>query len=230
MLRWADTGKDAYKNALKRCGELQWNVQCSTCAGRGYGIVKREFREGKKTRRVEEHPPCERCAAGRLRSRDEIWSTVRSLAAILTRVASDAPELHRVQGALEAGVRDAVALNPLLFRERLQDAAMEAIVHTKAVPGQSVAFLVREEEWPQDDVGDWYQDALPVRTNNNGRLLLVEAQARNVRGEARDALVVGTIAGTIRWNDEDWVVVERPLAVPMPTVGVVPASGTRKKR
>ncbi|MEZ6017175.1 MAG: hypothetical protein R3F49_18805 [Planctomycetota bacterium] len=216
-LLWATQKAEAgVDNAIKRAREIVTNTRCPACSGVGYEVknVTKTVPGKRKSQQETIQIPCPRCQEGRVGSREQVWKGVRLIAHHVTSVDPDTVARQGVLQALEAGVREAAALNPAQFRARLQEKALEELAPHKVVPGRAVGFLVDDSAWPQGAIGNWEHEVVEV-SHETLNLLLVHPKAQIVRGKGNEAFVVGVIAGTVQRDDKVWVVLERPWAVPL---------------
>lgn len=209
---------DGTTNAIQRCKELAFNLQCSRCGGDGFEeIVQVHDPDGPRRRKSVTKLPCAYCEKSRYRKPLEMWHAARTLAAICTGADPRSEHSEAVTRALEDGVRAAAAMNPSEFHKRLRDAAREDLSWRNSIPGRSIAFFVHSGNWrtaleTADDKG-----VLTV-TVDDKHVILIDSISRHIAGESNDAFIVGTVAGAVRWHEKDWVVVERVRAVPVKPV------------
>lgn len=201
-------------NAIQRCGELASDFSCSKCGGDGYDedVFKDPSRKGKKT--TVTRIPCGDCRTTKLIAPRDMWLAARKFAAICTGVDPHNDRSERLSAELENGVREASALNPGEFRNRLRDAAREDLHWKNAVPGRSIVFFVSSKNWHAAAEGAEDTGVLAL-VEDRKHILLVDPVSRHISGEGHDAFVVGTVAGCVRWQGKDWIVIERGRAVPV---------------
>lgn len=201
-------------NAIQRCGELASDFSCSKCGGRGYReeVFKDPSRKGKKT--TTTRLPCGDCNKTKLIAPRDMWLAARKFAAICTGVDPHNERSEQLTAELENGVREASAVNSVEFHERLRDAAREDLKWSNAVPGRSIVFFVSSKNWraAAEDAEDTGVLAL---VEDGKHILLVNPVSRHISGEGHHAFVVGTVAGCVRWQGDNWVVIERGRAVPV---------------
>lgn len=211
VIRHASSKKPSEETGVMK-NLVSW-FRCDKCGGDGtIDPSKADAIHGKAN-----GAPCTTCRPSHpnVAKEDERWKQMRVLAARLCSV-SHAEDLQKLAGELENGLAKAFELNPAAMTHTAYDGAKQELMAAERTPGRAIALIVPRELWPSEDESVWGERVRRVvGVQGYPHLLLRSPYARATIGEGRNAFVAAVVAGSLTIGQDDYVVLERAMVVPI---------------
>lgn len=219
VLAFPRLGAAARGAADGKARDLFARIRCPKC--KGTGVVPKlgdmQTTRATTTRAATETVACAdpECARRGLLRKSNLEDEVRKLATLSARVAPNTKDQDKLVVDLTSSFAFADSYCWPYFREEMNAAARADLLESSLVPGRPVAFVVQAQDWLQSAQLPWGEPARELQAGSVGtRFIACDPRDSGSLDPAGEAVVFGTIAGTLLIHGQHAVVLERVLVVP----------------